>query len=144
MTRRPTSSAESLLLEAIGTAIQLGVQGTIVGVLDSLAGVYTSQNRYDPAIRLLAAADSYRISHGLSLDQEERRRVDAIINKARAKAGPIRFGLAWAGGSALNVRQAANEVLQGARPQNLSSTSGDTPSSVPPAAASDENFAPSV
>ena len=108
-------SAERLLLEAIGTAIQLGVQGTMVGVLDSLAGVYTSQNRYDPAIRLLAAADSYRISHGLSLDQEERRRVDAIINKARAKAGPIRFGLAWAGGSALNVRQAANEVLQGRR-----------------------------
>jgi predicted ATPase/DNA-binding SARP family transcriptional activator len=115
--------AELLLIEAISASLQLGAEGNLAAFLDSLAGVYASKNLYDLAPRLLAAADSYRADRGISLDQAERRRVDAIIDKARAEAGPIRFGLAWSGGRRLTVRQAANEVLQGGRQPRLSGTS---------------------
>ncbi|MDR6794560.1 putative ATPase/DNA-binding SARP family transcriptional activator [Pseudarthrobacter oxydans] len=134
--------AELLLIEAISASLQLGAEGNLAAFLDSLAGVYTSQNRYDPALRLLAAADSYRTDRGMSLDQAERRRVDAIIDKARAAAGPIRFGLAWAGGRRLTVRQAANEVLRGGRQPRLFGTVGGSARSSSPAVESAADSAP--
>jgi tetratricopeptide (TPR) repeat protein len=134
--------AELLLIEAISASLQLGAEGNLGAFLDSLGGVYASQERYDFALRLLAAADSYRTDRGMSLDQAERRRVDAIIDKARAEAGPIRFGLAWAGGRRLTVRQAANEVLQGGRQPRLANTFGGSARSDSPTAESAAGSAP--
>jgi len=105
-------AAEQLLHEAIDAALEFGAQGNVVAFLESLAGVYAAQGRADPAIRLLAAADAYRADRGRPLDGAERSRVDAIIEKARTEAGPVRFALAWAGGSALSLTQAVNEVLR--------------------------------
>lgn len=132
--------AELLLIEAISASLQLGAEGNLAAFLDSLGGVYASQKRYDFALRLLATADSYRTHRGMSLDQAERRRVDAIIDKARAEAGPIRFGLAWAGGGRLTVRQAVNEVLQ--RQPGLSGTVGGSARSASPAVESATDPAP--
>jgi predicted ATPase/DNA-binding SARP family transcriptional activator len=134
--------AELLLIEAISASLQLGAEGNLGAFLDSLGGVYASQERYDLALRLLAAADSYRTDRGMSLDQAERRRVDAIIDKARAEAGPIRFGLAWAAGRRLTVRQAANEVLQGGRQPRLANTFGGSARSDSPTAESAAGSAP--
>jgi tetratricopeptide (TPR) repeat protein len=134
--------AELLLIEAISASLQLGAEGNLGAFLDSLGGVYASQERYDFALRLLAAADSYRTDRGMSLDQAERRRVDAIIDKARAEAGPIRFGLAWAAGRRLTVRQAANEVLQGGRQPRLANTFGGSARSDSPTAESAAGSAP--
>jgi predicted ATPase/DNA-binding SARP family transcriptional activator len=108
-------AAERLLHEAVDASLELSAQSNLVAVLESLAGVYAAQNRLDPAIRLLAAANAYRLEHGRPLDGEEAKRVEAITARARAEAGPIRFGLAWAGGRALTVTQAANELVQGGR-----------------------------
>lgn len=105
--------AERLLLEAVGGAIELGAQGNMVGYLESLAAVLIAKHRIDPAIRVLSAAEASRSDRGLLLDGAERRRVDTIITKARAEAGPIRFGLAWAAGKSLTLPQAVNEVLRG-------------------------------
>jgi predicted ATPase/DNA-binding SARP family transcriptional activator len=115
--------AERLLLEVVGGALQLGAYGNVVGYLESLAGVYAAKNSIDSAIRLLAAADAYRTEHGPLLNGEERKRVEGISARARAEAGPVRFGLAWASGAALTLTQAANEVLQGARQNEASVTS---------------------
>ncbi|WP_455833645.1 BTAD domain-containing putative transcriptional regulator [Pseudarthrobacter siccitolerans] len=104
--------AESLMCEAITTALELRAQGHLTGFLDSLAGVYLARHRTELAIRLLASADSYRADRGQLLDGAERRRVDEIVAKARAEAGSVRFALAWSAGKALSPTQAADEVLR--------------------------------
>jgi predicted ATPase/DNA-binding SARP family transcriptional activator len=107
-------AAERLLLEAVDASLELGAHGNLAAFLESLAGVYAGQNRLEFAIRLLAAADAYRRDHVRPLDAEEGKRVEAITARVRAEAGPIRFGLAWAGGRSLTLRQAVSEVLHGA------------------------------
>lgn len=104
-------AAELLLQEALGTALALGALGNVVAFLESLAGVYVEQHRAEQAIRVLAAADADRTDRGDPLYPAEQRRVELIITKARAEAGPIRFGLAWAGGQALTLTQVIHEVL---------------------------------
>ncbi|HEU4668091.1 MAG TPA: hypothetical protein VFS79_10545, partial [Arthrobacter sp.] len=111
--------AESLLLEALNAGLPLGALGNLVGVLESLAGVYAAQKHLERAARLLGAADSHRKEQGPPLYGEELVRVQAITARVRAEAGPIRFGLAWAGGRNLTLRQAVNEVLQGAHHNGL-------------------------
>ena len=106
-------AAETLLTEAIAGVVELGAQGNLVGYLESLAGVHVENQRIEPAIRLLSAADAYRADHGLPLVTDERRRVESIIEAARSGAGPVRFGLAWAAGRSLTLTQAADEVLRG-------------------------------
>ena len=108
-------TAERLLLEAVDASLELGAHGNLAASLESLAGVYAGQNRLEFAIRLLAAANAYRWEHVRPLDAEEEKRVATITARVRAEAGPIRLGLAWAGGKSLTIRQAVNEVLQGAR-----------------------------
>ena len=112
-------AAESLLLEAVEASLELGAHGNLAAFLESLAGVYAAQDRLEFAIRLLAAADAYRTDHVRPLDGDELMRVEAITARVRAEAGPIRFGLAWAGGRSLTIRQAVSEVLQGARRTGL-------------------------
>ena len=109
------TAAELLLTEAVGAALDLGAQGQAAGFLEQLADVYAAQQRVERAIRLLAATDNYRADHGLPLYPAEQHRVESIITRVRKEAGPIRFGLAWAGGKTLTLTQAAHEVLNGSR-----------------------------
>lgn len=104
-------SAVLLLLEAVSAALELGAQGHVVGFLESLAGVYVAQHRSELAIRVLAAANSYRTDRGIPLYAAEQHRIELIITNARTEAGPIRFGLAWEGGQALTLTQVLQEVL---------------------------------
>jgi predicted ATPase/DNA-binding SARP family transcriptional activator len=104
-------TAEALLLEALGMALDLGSQGHIAGILESLADVHVEQHRFAQAIRVLAAADAYRSDRGLPLSHLEGQRVEGIIAKARTEAGPIRFGLAWASGQALTLGQVTQDLL---------------------------------
>jgi predicted ATPase/DNA-binding SARP family transcriptional activator len=106
------NTAEQLLYEAIGAGIELGAQGHVAGFLESLAGVFVAQGRVEQAIRVLAAVDAYRTDRGLPLNSPERRLVESVITKARTEAGPIPFGLAWAGGQALTLTQVVREVLR--------------------------------
>ena len=122
--------AESLLLEALSAGLPLGALGNLVGVLESLAGVYAAQERLEGAARLLGAADSHRKEQGPPLYGEELARVQATTARVRAEAGPIRFGLAWAGGRSLTMRQAVNEVLQGGHQPGL--PRGAAPNSADP------------
>lgn len=134
--------AEQLLYEALGAVLELGGQGNVVAFLESLAGVYTAQHRVERAIRVLAAAAAYRTDRGFPLSAAERRRIDAIIDKARAEAGPIRFGLAWAAGNALTLAQAVQEVQRGRRTRSGSITDHQLQISAPPAHESVPNPAP--
>lgn len=111
-------TAERLLLEALGGLLEIGAQVSIVGVLESLAGVYVQQHRVEQAIRVLAATDGYRSERGLQLNSPEHRLVETIIAKARTEAGPIRFGLAWTGGQAQTLTQVLHEVLHTRQPSN--------------------------
>ncbi|WP_104175801.1 BTAD domain-containing putative transcriptional regulator [Arthrobacter sp. Y81] len=104
-------TAEQLLYEALGAALELGAQGHVVAFLESIASVYVDQHRVEEAIRVLAAADAHRTDRGLPLFPAEQRRIESIVTKARTEAGPIRFGLAWAGGQALTLTQIVNEVI---------------------------------
>ncbi|MFJ5695043.1 BTAD domain-containing putative transcriptional regulator [Arthrobacter sp. NPDC093125] len=104
-------AAEQLLYEALGAALELGAQGHVVPILESIAGVYVKQRRFEQAIRVLAAADAHRTDRGHPLYAAEQRRIESIITKARAEAGPIPFGLAWAEGKTLTLTQIVNEVL---------------------------------
>jgi predicted ATPase/DNA-binding SARP family transcriptional activator len=106
-------AAEEMLHEALGAVLELGGQGYVVAFLESLAGVYTAQRRVEQAIRVLGAAAAYRMDRALPLAEAERRRIDTMIDKARAEAGPIRFGLAWAAGNAMTLAQAVQEVQRG-------------------------------
>jgi predicted ATPase/DNA-binding SARP family transcriptional activator len=106
------ATAELLLHEAVGAGLELGAQGHVAGFLESLAGVFVAQHRVEQAIRVLAAVDAYRTDRGLPLNSPEHRLVESIITKARTEAGPIRFGLAWAGGQALTLTQVVREVLR--------------------------------
>lgn len=102
----------ALWIRALGP-LQVIADGVRVPV--SSRTLHAGQNRLEFAIRLLAAANAYRWDHVRPLDAEEEKRVATITARVRAEAGPIRFGLAWEGGRNLTLRQAVNEVMQGAR-----------------------------
>ncbi|PTT69358.1 hypothetical protein DBR22_04130 [Arthrobacter sp. HMWF013] len=114
-------AAEQSLYEALGTALEFGAQGYVVAFLESLAGVYTDQHRIEEAIRVLGAAAAYRTDRALPLAEAERRRIEAMIDKARAEAGPIRFGLSWAAGTAMTLAQAVQEVQRGRHQRGVNS-----------------------
>ncbi|MCP8999096.1 winged helix-turn-helix domain-containing protein [Pseudarthrobacter sp. RMG13] len=118
-------TAEQLLYEALGAALKLGAQGHVVAFLESLAGVYAAEHRVELAIRVLSAADSYRTDRGMPLYPAEQHRVESVITKARTEAGPIRFGLAWAGGQALTLTQVLLEVLQGKKESSQQEPAAD-------------------
>lgn len=104
-------SAERLLYEAAEAAFELGAMGMLASIMESLASVYLATGRADPAVQLLAAAEAHRVDRGVTLDAPESQRVDSIIGKARAEAGSVRFGLAWAAGHRLTLAQAAHQLL---------------------------------
>jgi tetratricopeptide (TPR) repeat protein len=120
-------TAEHLLYEALGEALELGAQGNLVAYLESLADVYVEQHRVEQAIRVLAAADAHRTDRGHPLYPAEQRRVESIIAKARTEAGPIRFGLAWASGRALTLTQVLHDVLHTQQPSNQQEGIPDQP-----------------
>ncbi|MFD2361746.1 MULTISPECIES: BTAD domain-containing putative transcriptional regulator [unclassified Arthrobacter] len=103
--------AEGLLYEATERALELGGQGHLVAFVESLAAVNLEQRRTGQAIRLLAAADAHRTEFAVPLFAAEQRRIESLITKARSEAGPVTFGLEWAAGQALTLRQILREVL---------------------------------
>ncbi|MDQ0144722.1 AfsR/SARP family transcriptional regulator [Pseudarthrobacter niigatensis] len=105
------NTAESVLFEAIALASELGAQGILPGYLESLAGVYVQQGRFEPAIRILAATETHRIDRGHPLNADEHKRIEQYKSQARAGAGPVRFGLAWSEGQSLSISQALQQVL---------------------------------
>lgn len=106
-------AAERLVLEAVGGALELGAQGgQVTNFLEQLADVYVELHRVELAIRVLAAADVYRTERGCPRSPGEQPHIESVITKARTEAGPIRFGLAWAGGQALTLTQVLHEVLK--------------------------------
>lgn len=107
-------AAERLLVEAVTAALELDAQGQVAAFLEHIADVYVSTHRVERAIHLLAATDSYRADRGLPLYSAEQQHISSILTRARKVAGPIRFGLAWERGRGLTLRQAFNEVLEGA------------------------------
>lgn len=104
-------SAEELLLEALTATVDLGAQANIVAYLESLAGIFIHQDRIELAVRVLGAASAYRSDRSYPLSAPESRIVESMMTDARTKAGPIRFGLAWAAGQGLTLAQAVQEVL---------------------------------
>ncbi|BAS07810.1 putative HTH-type transcriptional regulator Rv0890c/MT0914 [Arthrobacter sp. Hiyo4] len=124
-------TAEQLLYEALGAALKLGAQGHVVAFLESLAGVYAAEHRAELAIRVLSAADAYRTDRGIPLYPAEQHRVESVITKARTEAGPIRFGLAWAGGQALTLTQMLLEVLQAKKESSQQQPAADLHFHVP-------------
>ncbi|WP_461171987.1 winged helix-turn-helix domain-containing protein [Arthrobacter sp. Z1-9] len=111
-------TAEELLLEALIATLDLGAEANIVGYLESLAGIYVHQDRNELAVRVLAAADAYRNERSHPLTAPELRLIESLLATARTQAGPIRFGLAWAGGQSLTIAQAVQEILQSSPPSN--------------------------
>ncbi|WP_193340315.1 BTAD domain-containing putative transcriptional regulator [Pseudarthrobacter sp. AB1] len=105
-------AAERLLLEAVDAGFELGAQGNLVGFLESLAGVYVAGHGVELAIRVLAAADSYRTDRGIPLHPAEQHRIESIITRARSEAGAIGFGLAWTAGQALTLTQIVKDLLR--------------------------------
>lgn len=112
-------AAEHLVVEAVTAALELDAQGQVVAFLEQLADVYVSRHHVERAIHLLAATDSYRADRGLPLYPAEQQHISSILARARNEAGPIRFGLAWEGGRSISLRQAVDQVLQGARSTGL-------------------------
>lgn len=104
------AKAEQLLHEALDSALELGAEGYVVNVLESLAGIYVDQGRSELAIRVLGAAAAYRADAGHPVAPGERQRIEAMITRARATIGPISFALNWATGQRLTLRQVLRDV----------------------------------
>jgi hypothetical protein len=102
-------AAAALLRDALTTGTGSGILRT--ACLETFAAVQLGRGRPEPAIRLLAAAATYRADTALPLNSQERQRVDQVLADARAAVGAIRFALLWTAGADLALTQAADELL---------------------------------
>jgi hypothetical protein len=104
-------TAAALLRDALMTSEETGGDILRTACLETFAAVQLGRGRPEHAIRLLAAAATYRADTALPLNSQERQRVDRVLADARAAVEPIRSALIWATGAALTLTQAVEESL---------------------------------
>jgi hypothetical protein len=100
------ASARELLCESLRIRHNLGLPRGFPYSFELLAQVNESEERYERAVQLLAAAENLRIRIGAPLEQVAQKHVTAILTGARARLGDVVFELEWAKGAHLTTEQA--------------------------------------
>jgi predicted ATPase len=106
------TSARSFLNEAIRYAVEAGERRLFPWCVRELGHVACAQKEYALGVRLLAAAESQRLSMGISFQPADPEELDRTAAKARASMGEIAFGAAWAVGSGLPRTRILEEILR--------------------------------
>jgi predicted ATPase/DNA-binding SARP family transcriptional activator len=100
------ANARELLCEALRIRQHLGLPRGYPYSFELLAQVNESEERYEQAIQLLAAAETLRIRIGAPLEQVAQKHVTAVLAGARARLGDVVFELEWAKGATMTTEQA--------------------------------------
>jgi predicted ATPase len=85
--------ANVLLIEALETSREMGDHALAIYCVEAIAELRLRAGLSAPAIRLLAACDTYRTEMGLPLEAQERELQDDILAEARLAAGTTKLGL---------------------------------------------------
>lgn len=108
---RSYDTAATLLRDALTTSHDTGGGILRTACLEAFAAVQLGRGQPEHAIRLLAAAATYRADTALPLNHQERQRIDSVLADARADVDPIRFAVLWATGTSLTLTEAVEESL---------------------------------
>jgi predicted ATPase/DNA-binding SARP family transcriptional activator len=103
------ASAEALLRDALTTSPGTG-GGVLSACVEAFGAIEQARGHPENAVRLLAAAATYRADMALPLNSQDRRRIDTVLAQARSALGAIRFAIQWAAGTAMTLSEAADEV----------------------------------
>jgi tetratricopeptide (TPR) repeat protein len=106
------TSARSFLNEAIRYAVEAGERRFFPWCVRELGHVACAQKEYALGVRLLAAAESQRLSMGISFKPADPEELDHAAAQARGAMGEVDFGVAWAVGSGLPRTRILEEILR--------------------------------
>jgi predicted ATPase len=98
--------ARTLFCDGLRIRHDLGLQRGYAYSFEFIAQVNESEEHYEQAVQLLAAAETLRIRIGAPLEQVVQKHLMAVLTKARAQLGDVAFELAWAKGATLTTEQA--------------------------------------
>ena len=104
--------ATMLFKESLDLRLRLGHRAGIAYCLTGLAAVGVSQQQYEPAARLLGAAEALLSAVGGALDRADRLEYDRAVAGARDKLGQAAFEAARSQGRGLTLEAAVEEALR--------------------------------
>jgi hypothetical protein len=100
------ASARELLCKSLRIRHHLGLPRGYPYSFELLARVNESEERYEQAVQLLAAAETLRTRIGAPVEQiNQKENVDALT-RARARLGDVAYELAWSKGTTMATEQA--------------------------------------
>ena len=115
------TSARSFLNEAIRYAVEAGERRLFPWCVRELAHVACAQGEYELGVRFLAAAESQRLSMGISFKPADPEEFERTAAHARQALGELAFRAAWAVGSGLPRARILEEILHIPASDRLSS-----------------------
>jgi predicted ATPase len=98
--------ARALLCESLRIRHHLGLPRGYPYSFELLAQVNESEERFEQAVQLLAAAETLRVRIGAPLELVAQKHVTAVLASASAQLGQVAFEFAWAKGATLTTEQA--------------------------------------
>jgi tetratricopeptide (TPR) repeat protein len=106
------SAAAADLRESLKLKARLGKRKGIIGLFKTLASLEIAETgRADRAARLLAAAETLRLTIGVNVPPSERNADEARVNAIRTAMGQDAFAAAWAEGEMMALEQAIAYAL---------------------------------
>jgi hypothetical protein len=100
------ASARELLCESLRIRHHLGLPRGYPYSFELLAQVNESEERYEQAIQLLAAAETLRARIGAPSEPINQKENEDVLTRLRAQLGDIVFELEWAKGATMTIEQA--------------------------------------
>jgi predicted ATPase len=97
--------------ESLGLYRTLGNSTFLAWCLEGIAALLYAEHRYEPTIRLCAAATTLRLRAQSPMPPAEQEHFDQIVKAARAELDEATFDEAWASGLALSQDEAITYAL---------------------------------
>lgn len=97
--------ARGLLCESLRIRHYLGLPRGYPYSFELLAQVNASEERFEHAVQLWAAADTLRARIGAPLEQVNQKENEDALTRLRAQLGDVVFELAWAKGGTMTTEQ---------------------------------------
>ena len=104
--------ARALLTESLEHWRALGTREGLLDWLARVGALAAADGGWQPAARLLAAAETARLEIGYVFEPAERDRVAAALELARRGLGETRFAAAWSTGEGLSFADALTEATR--------------------------------
>jgi len=97
--------------ESLGLYRTLNNPTYLAWCLEGIAALLSAEQRFEPAIRLCAAATTLRLKEQSPMPPVEQEHFDQIVKAVRAALGEATFAEAWASGVALSQDEAITYAL---------------------------------